>query len=46
MQTTTPKLTNMAPLTRRMVNEEDEIHNIVDDYGSLKVVGFNWLEAD
>ena len=39
MQTTTPKLTNMAPLTGRMVNEEDEIHNIVDDYGSLKVVG-------
>jgi len=39
MQTTTPKLANMAPLTGRMVNEEDEIHNIVDDYGSLKVVG-------
>lgn len=39
MQTTTPKLSNMAPVTGRMVNEEDEIHNIVDDYGSLKVVG-------
>jgi len=39
MQTTTPKLSNMAPLTGRMVNEEDEIHNIVDDYGPLKVVG-------
>jgi len=39
MQTTTPKLNNMAPLTGRMVNEEDEIHNIVDAFGSLKVVG-------
>lgn len=39
METTTPKLTNMAPVTGRMVNEEDEIHNVVDDYGSLKVVG-------
>ena len=38
MQTTTPKLTNMAPLTGRMVNEEDEVHNVV--------AGFNWLEAD
>lgn len=38
MQTTTPKITNMTPITGRMVNEEDEIHNVVDDYGSLKVV--------
>lgn len=39
MQTTTPKLNNLTPQTGRMVNEEDEIHNVVDDFGSLKVVG-------
>jgi hypothetical protein len=38
MQTTTPRLNNLTPQTGRMVNEEDEIHNIVDDYGSLKTV--------
>lgn len=39
MDTTTPKLNNIAPQTGRMVNEEDEIHNVVDDYGSLKTIG-------
>jgi hypothetical protein len=38
MQTTTPKITNMAPITGRMVNEENEIHNVVDDYGMLKTI--------
>lgn len=39
MDTTTPKLNNIAPQTGRMVNEEDEIHNVVDGYGSLKTIG-------
>jgi hypothetical protein len=39
MQTTTPKLANITPQTGRMVNEEDEVHNVVDDYGSLKTIG-------
>ncbi len=38
MDTTTPKLNNLAPITGRMVNEEDEVHNVVDPYGSLKVI--------
>lgn len=38
MDTTTPKLNNLAPITGRMVNEEDEVHNVVDPYGSLKVL--------
>ena len=41
MQTTTPKLTNMAPATGRMVNEQDEIHNVLDSYGNLKIIGFD-----
>lgn len=39
MQTTTPKLNNITPVTGRMINEEDEVHNIVDGYGSLKTIG-------
>lgn len=35
--TTTPQLNNLAPVTGRMINEENEIHNIVDNYGSLRV---------
>jgi len=38
MQTTTPTLNNIAPQTGRMVNEENEIHNVVDDYGMLKII--------
>lgn len=38
MQTTTPKLNNMAPVTGRMVNEENEIVNVVDNFGSLKTI--------
>ena len=38
MQTTTPKLNNIAPQTGRMVNEENEVHNVVDDYGMLKTI--------
>lgn len=36
MQTTTPKINNMTPVTGRMVNEQDEIVNVVDNFGSLK----------
>ena len=39
MDTTLPKLNNLTPITGRMVNEEDEIHNVVDAYGSLKTIG-------
>jgi hypothetical protein len=39
MQTTTPKLKNITPQTGRMVNEENEVHNVVDGYGSLKTIG-------
>ena len=38
MKTTVPKLTNLTPVTGRMINEEDEIHNVVDNYGSLKTI--------
>lgn len=38
MQTTTPKLNNMTPVTGRMVNEENEIVNVVDNFGSLKTI--------
>lgn len=38
MQTTTPKLTNITPNTGRMINEEDEVHNVVDEYGMLKTI--------
>lgn len=36
--TTAPKLNNLAPVTGRMVNDEDEIHNVVDLFGMLKTV--------
>lgn len=35
---TSPKLNNLPPVTGRMINEENEIHNVVDGYGSLRVV--------
>jgi len=38
VKTTVPKLTNLTPVTGRMINEEDEIHNVVDNYGSLKTI--------
>jgi hypothetical protein len=38
MQTTTPKSNNVAPITGRMVNEENEIVNVVDNFGSLKTI--------
>lgn len=41
MQTTTPKLTNITPQTGRMVNEQDEVHNVLDNYGNLKTIGFD-----
>ncbi len=37
MQPTTPKLNNITPQTGRMVNEEGEIHNILDPDGMVKV---------
>jgi hypothetical protein len=39
MQTTTPKLANITPITGRMVNEQDEVHNVLDSYGNVKTVG-------
>lgn len=39
MQTTTPKINNMTPVTGRMVNEQDEVVNVVDNFGSLKTIG-------
>ncbi len=36
--TTTPKLNNLAPVTGRMINDEDEIHNVVDSFGMLKSI--------
>jgi hypothetical protein len=39
MQATTPLINNLTPTTGRMVNEENEIHNVVDPFGSLKIVG-------
>lgn len=38
MQTTTPRLNNLTPQSGRMVNEHDEVHNIVDEYGMLKTI--------
>ena len=38
MQTTTPSLNNMVPNTGRVVNEHDEVHNIVDEYGMVKTI--------
>lgn len=38
MQTTTPKINNMTPTTGRMVNEENEVHNIVDNHGMVKTI--------
>lgn len=37
METTTPKIANMTPITGRMVNDNDVIHNIVDADGMVKV---------
>lgn len=39
---TTPLIAAMTPVTGRMVNEQNEIHNVVDDYyGSLRTMGVN-----
>jgi len=38
MQATTPKVDNMAPNTGRVINDHDEVHNIVDEYGMLKTI--------
>lgn len=38
MQSTTPSLNQIAPVTGRMINEESEIHNVVDNYGSLRTI--------
>lgn len=39
MEATTPKINNMTPVTGRMVNEQDEVVNVVDNFGSLKTIG-------
>lgn len=39
MEATTPKINNITPNTGRMINDEDEVHNVIDDYGSVKIIG-------
>lgn len=38
MQSITPNITNITPITGRMINNENEVHNIVDNYGSVKTI--------
>ena len=37
METTTPKIENMTPMTGRMVNDDNAVHNILDADGMVKV---------
>ena len=34
----TPHIYNLTPQTGRMIDDEDNMHNVVDKYGSLKVI--------
>lgn len=39
MDATTPKIENMTPNTGRMVNDQNKVITIVDNFGNLKTIG-------
>jgi hypothetical protein len=38
MDATTPKIKNLTPKTGRLITELDKVVNVVDEYGSIKVI--------